>query len=267
VEAMIWKRHATVSTSIVKRRYMHEQWRRMVAFEGQACRRFDHVVAVSPQDADIMRRDYGVSEVSDVPTGVDIDYFTPTGRTPRNPFEIVFTGSMDWMPNDDAMTWFIADILPRVHAELPQATVTIVGRTPGERLVSLAAAARNVTVTGRVPDVRLYLERASVFVVPMRIGGGTRLKIFEAMAMGLPVVSTAVGAEGLPVVDGVDAVIRDDPSSFAAAIVTMLGHGPDRDRIGLTGQQVVRERYGWEGVADAFMDACEKVASREFSPR
>ena len=267
VEAMIWERHAAVATSAVKQRYMSEQWRRMFEFEKRMCHRFDHVVAVSPQDADVMRTRYGISSVSDVPTGVDIDYFTPTGEVRPDPYELVFTGSMDWMPNDDAMTWFLSDILPLVRRDVPQAKVTIVGRAPGARLTAAASGMDNVTVTGRVPDVRPYLERASVFLVPMRIGGGTRLKIFEAMAMGLPVVSTAIGAEGLPVTDGVDAVLRDERTGFAAAIVELLNSPEKRARIGQTGQQVVRDRFGWQGVADAFMSACESVVSPELSTR
>jgi glycosyltransferase involved in cell wall biosynthesis len=114
-------------------------------------------------------------------------------------------------------------------------------------------------VTGRVPDVRPYLERGSAFIVPMRVGGGTRLKIYEAMSMGLPVISTAIGAEGLPVTDGETAVLRDDARSFADATVRMLEDDPERRRIAEAGQRLVRERFGWGGVADAFMETCASV--------
>ena len=258
VEAMIWERHAAVATSMLKRRYMSEQWRRMERFERNECRRFDHVVAVSPQDAAIMRERYGITRVSDVPTGVDIEYFTPSGTIQRRAHEIVFTGSMDWMPNDDAMTWFANDILPLVRSKLPDVHTTVVGRSPSARLKALATE-RGIEITGRVPDVRPYLERAGVFIVPMRVGGGTRLKIFEAMSMGLPVVSTSIGAEGLPVDNDETAVLRDDPESFANAIVSLLQQEEERRRIGEAGQRVVRERFGWAGVADAFMEACATV--------
>ncbi len=266
VEAMIWERHAAVARSTVRKQYMKEQWRRMVRFERDECHRFDHVVAVSPQDADVMRAQYGVDNVSHVPTGVDIEYFTPTGREDRHPRELVFTGSMDWMPNDDAMIWFAEDILPLVRSSVPDLRVTIVGRSPSQRLTNLAGAT-GMEVTGRVPDVRPYLERASAFIVPMRVGGGTRLKIYEAMAMGLPVVSTSIGAEGLPVSDGVTALLRDSPRAFADALVSVLQDDALRSRIGTDGQQLVREKYGWAGVADAFMRSCTSVtnASPSFS--
>ena len=195
VEAMIWERHAEVSTSALRRAYMTEQFRRMARFEKDACRSFDHVIAVSEEDAEVMRDRYAAPSVSSVPTGVDVEYFTPADRTIRNPNELVFTGSMDWMPNDDAMIWFLHEILPKVREKMPEVVVTVVGREPSERLRLQASRIGGVEVTGRVPDVRPYLERAAAFIVPMRVGGGTRLKIFEAMSMGLPVISTAIGAE------------------------------------------------------------------------
>ena len=257
VEAMIWARHAAVATG-VKQKYMAEQWRRMERFERDECRRFDHVIAVSPQDTAIMRERYGVSRISDVPTGVDIEYFTSDGATVRRARELVFTGSMDWMPNDDAMLWFATDVLPLIRAKLPDVHTTVVGRTPSQKLQSLAAGT-GMEVTGRVPDVRPYLERASAFIVPMRVGGGTRLKIYEAMSMGLPVISTTIGAEGLPVVDGETAVLRDDPRAFADAVVRLLEANDERRRIADAGQRLVRARFGWAGVADAFMETCASV--------
>ena len=262
VEAMIWERHAAVSKSFVRRSYMREQWRRMVAFEKAACHRFDHVIAVSPQDADVMRAQYGAPRVSDVPTGVDTEFFTPAAVESRRLLELVFTGSMDWMPNDDAMLWFLDEILPLVRAEIPEVTVTIVGRSPSTQLQEQARSTTGVEVTGRVPDVRPYLDRASVFLVPIRIGGGTRLKIFEAMAMGLPVLSTTVGAEGLPLSDGNDVLLRDTASAYAAELVSLLRDDVRRRAIAEAGQRLVRERYGWAGVAQAFMAQCAQVVAR-----
>jgi len=259
VEAMIWERHAAVASGI-KRHYMGEQWRRMERFERKECLRFDHVIAVSPQDTAVMRERYGVSRVSDVPTGVDIEYFTASGAAERRPHELVFTGSMDWMPNDDAMIWFATDVLPLIRAKIPDVHTTVVGRTPSARLQALAtSSAGGIEVTGRVPDVRPFLERSSAFIVPMRVGGGTRLKIYEAMSMGLPVISTTIGAEGLPVTDNETAVLRDDPRSFADAVIRLLETENERRRIAEAGQRLVRARFGWSGVADAFMETCASV--------
>jgi glycosyltransferase involved in cell wall biosynthesis len=262
VEAMIWERHASVSTSIVRKAYMSEQFRRMAKFEGDACTRFDHVIAVSEEDAEIMRQRYAATSVSSVPTGVDVEYFTSSGHASRNPNELVFTGSMDWMPNDDAMGWFLQDILPKIRAKLPNVVVTVVGREPSERLRSHAERIGGVEVTGRVPDVRPYLERASAFIVPMRVGGGTRLKIFEAMAMGLPVVSTAIGAEGLPLENNKAILLRDQPDAFADVIVEILATDA-ASAVGRTGQRLVRDSFGWQGVAAQFMAQCEAAVARK----
>jgi sugar transferase (PEP-CTERM/EpsH1 system associated) len=256
VEAVIWERHAQVAGNPLARWYMREQWRRMRRFEQAECRRFDHVVAVSPQDAEAFRRDYGVASVSDVPTGVDTEYFRPSGAEARQPRDLVFTGSMDWMPNEDAILWFAEAILPLVRARVPDVTLTVVGRNATARLRALGESDPAIRVTGSVPDVRPYIERAALFVVPIRVGGGTRLKIFEAMAMERAVVSTRVGAEGLPVRDGVDGVLRDDPAAFADAVVELL-HDPARAAaIGRAAAAMVRASYGWEGVAAQFAAAC-----------
>jgi sugar transferase (PEP-CTERM/EpsH1 system associated) len=256
VEAAIWERHAQVATQPVKRRYMREQWRRMLRHERAECRRFDRVIAVSPQDAEVFRRDFGVAGAAHVPTGVDVDFFRPTGQVARQPRELVFTGSMDWMPNEDAIRWFEREILPLVRRAVPDVKLTVVGRNPPASIRALGEGDPAIEVTGSVPDVRPYMERAGVFIVPIRVGGGTRLKIFEAMAMERPVVSTTVGAEGLPLRDGVDALLADEPAAFAAAVVGLLQDPARGAALAAAGAAVVRAEYGWDGVAARFAALC-----------
>lgn len=262
VEAAIWARHAQVATHPLKRLYFREQWRRMRAFEAAECRRFDHVVAVSPEDEETFRREYGVRNVSNVPTGVDTEYFCPTRECPRTANSLVFTGSMDWLPNEDAIQFFARDVLPLVREQVPDTTLTVVGRNPPAHIRALGDEVPAIRVTGSVIDVRPYLNEASVFVVPLRIGGGTRLKIYEAMAMQLPVVSTTIGAEGLPLRSGVDAVIADEPSDLADAIVTLLRDPALAARIGQTAGERVRREFSWQRVAAAFSEICEGVATQ-----
>lgn len=266
VEAAIWERHAAVAAHPVKKAYMREQWRRMRRWESRECRRFDHVIAVSDADRDTFRETMGVVEVSSVPTGVDINYFAPTGAA-RSPHEIVFTGSMDWLPNEDGLEWFCGEILPLVRERVPGATLSVVGRTPSARVKSLAARHAGVTVTGTVPDVRPYLERAGVLVVPLRIGGGTRLKIYEGMSMGRPTVSTTIGAEGLPVRDGEEILIGDTPASFAAAVATCLADPSVGDALGARAAARVRRDFSWDGVARQFAATCAAVVERVSSRR
>lgn len=262
VEAAIWARHAQVASHPLKKMYFGEQWRRMRSFEGAECRRFDHVVAVSLEDEETFRRDYGVQQVSNVPTGVDTDYFRRSRTREPRPNSLVFTGSMDWLPNEDAITFFAREVLPLVRAQVPDVTVTVVGRNPPAHIRALAAETPGIRVTGSVPDVRPYLEEASAFIVPIRIGGGTRLKIYEAMAMELPVVSTTIGAEGLPLRPGVDAMIADEPAAFASAVVSVLRDPAQASFIGRNAAERVRREFSWQRVAAAFGEICEAVTSQ-----
>ena len=252
VEAAIWKRHAEVRENPLAKAYFREQWRRMERFERQECRRFDRVVAVSRADAESIEREYGIAEVADVPTGVDIDFFRPSGRATREPHNLVFTGSMDWLPNEDGITWFVDYVLPRIHERLPSVTLTIVGRNPPPRIQQLANQDGRLRVTGSVPDVRPYIERAAVFVVPLRVGGGTRLKIYEALAMERPLVSTTIGAEGLPLDPGKHLLIADDATSFAQAVLDLMDDPAAADRMGRISAEYIRDHFGWDAAAEAF---------------
>ena len=252
VEAAIWRRHVDVRKNPLAKAYFREQWRRMERFERQECRRFDRVVAVSRTDALAIEREYGVGPVADVPTGVDIEYFRPTAGAIREPHNLVFTGSMDWLPNEDGITWFVDDVLPLVHERIPDVTLTVVGRNPPPRIQQLATHDRRLRVTGSVPDVRPYMDSASVFVVPLRVGGGTRLKIYEALAMEHPLVSTTIGAEGLPLEDGKHMLIADDAARFAQAVLSLLEDPARATAMGRAGAAYVRENFGWDAAAEAF---------------
>ena len=257
VEAMIWKRHFEVQRNLAKKTYLRDQWRKMVRFEKEMCRRFDAVIAVSAEDRDQMRDEYGVKAVYEVPTGVDTDFFTPSGQEKVDPRNVVFTGSMDWLPNEDAIRYYTEQIMPIVRRSIPDATLTVVGRNPYPSLLELSRRDPSIIVTGRVDDVRPYMERAAAYVVPLRIGGGTRLKIYEAMAMEKPIVSTTIGAEGLPVSDGRELRIADTPETFAASVVELLTNREAARKLGQQAGRVVRERFGWNGVAKRFAEICE----------
>jgi len=259
VEAEIWRRHFENAENALKRAYFKVQYDRVRVFEREACKRFDRVVAVSKEDAETMERNYGVQNVSDVATGVDTEFFAPSPSAAKDPFNIVFTGSMDWLPNDDAIKWFTAEILPLIRARVPQVTLTVVGRNPSPSLLGLSGWDDAITVTGRVDDVRPYMEKASVYIVPIRIGGGTRLKIFEAMAMEIPVVSTAIGAEGLPVKDAVEIPLRDRPTEFADAVVQLLQQKQIARELTENAARKVRNENGWEAVAREFARHCEQA--------
>ena len=256
VEAMIWKRHYEVQANPAKKIYLSGQWRKAHAYERAACRRFDHVVAVSEKDRETMERAYGLRSVSDVPTGVDTEYFRPRGTERREPHNLVFTGSMDWLPNEDSIQFFTKEIMPRIRERVPDATLTIVGRNPYASLVELSKRDPSIIVTGRVKDVRPYMERAAAYIVPLRIGGGTRLKIYEAMAMEKSIISTTIGAEGLPVTNGRELLLADTAETFADAVVGVLRDEAKARELGERAASAVREKFSWDKVSKAFAEAC-----------
>ena len=267
VEAMIWKRHYEVQTNPVKKAYLYTQWLKMRAFERKMCRRFDSVVAVSSDDREQMRNEYGVESVFEVPTGVDTDFYRPSGNEKPSRHNIVFTGSMDWLPNEDAIAYFTERILPRIKQAVPDVTLTVVGRNPYPSLRELSQRDSSIEVTGRVDDVRPYIERAAAYIVPLRIGGGTRLKIYEAMAMEKAIISTTIGAEGLPLQDGKELLLADTEESFANAVIRVLTDKVLAGELGHRAAATVRAKFGWEKVAEQFASICEETVVRSHTPR
>lgn len=263
VEAMIWKRHYEVQANSVKKAYLFWQWQKMRTFEAKTCPGFDSVVAVSREDRELMQQEYDLKAIYEVPTGVDTDYFRPSGKVEQIANNLVFTGSMDWLPNEDAIRFFTEQIMPRIKEAIPSVTLTVVGRDPYPALRELSRRDPSVVVTGRVEDVRPYMERAAAYIVPLRIGGGTRLKIFEAMAMEKPIVSTTIGAEGLPVRDGVELLLADTPDAFAQAVVGLLSKEAWVTELGERAATVVREKFGWGKVAETFAVACQRALNRQ----
>jgi len=262
VESEIWRRHAETKSDAIGRLLYGAQYRRMLRYERRMLARFDGILAVSDADRDTFARLYpgAIAQPAHVvPTGVDTEYFAPSAGS-QQPARLIFTGSMDWLPNEDAMIYFCRDVLPAIRAEVPDVALTIVGRTPTPAVKKLAEE-RGVTVTGRVDDVRPFMRDASVYIVPLRIGGGTRLKIFEAMAMGKAVVSTTIGAEGLPVTDGEHVLLADDPATFARAVVHLIRDTGHRTRIEAAARALVLARYDWSAVAGELEDALIRFAS------
>ena len=262
VEAMIWKRHYEVQLNPLKKAYLFQQWRKMKTLEQKMCQRFDAVIAVSSEDREQIRNDYAVEAVYDVPTGVDTEFFRPSGKETLEPHNLVFTGSMDWLPNEDAISYFTDQIMPRIKQSIPHVTLTVVGRNPYPSLLELAKRDASVIVTGRVDDVRPYMERAAAYIVPLRIGGGTRLKIYEAMAMEKAIVSTSIGAEGLPLNDGVDVLLADTAELFADSVVKVLNDAELAKGISERAAAKVRKEFGWNKVAERFGQLCEDTLAR-----
>ncbi len=248
VEADLWKQQFAAANHPVKRFLYWKEWRALGEAEREYARQADFVITVSEQNRDYFSRYAHPERVSTIATGVDIEAFRPSDAPVAN--SMVFTGSMDWMPNQDGILYFAAEILPHIRLEIPDADLWIVGRYPGREIQALAS--HRVHVTGRVEDIRPYLRESPVYIVPLRHGSGTRLKIFEAMAMGKAVVSTTLGAEGLPVTHGKNILIADHPREFAGAVVRVLRDPELAAGLGGAARALVEQHFTWRTAASQF---------------
>jgi sugar transferase (PEP-CTERM/EpsH1 system associated) len=251
VEAAIWRRHYEVATNPIWKAISWREWRKTEAAERRYLRLADRVLAVSESDRDAFASFVEPGKLAVIPTGVDVDYFQPTD-VEETANSLVFTGSMDWLPNEDAILYFVDAILPVIKKQCPEISLEVVGRSPSRKLQALAARESSLRLTGWVEDIRPFVARGSVCIVPLRIGGGTRLKIFEAMAMSKAVVSTSVGAEGLPVQSGANIIVADTPGDFAQCVLSLLRDPSQRRRLGTSARALVQEKYGWPKVAESF---------------
>jgi glycosyltransferase involved in cell wall biosynthesis len=258
VDTEIWKRYLSIERNPVRASYISRQLRKLVAFEGQALRLAGLVVAVSSRDAELIRSWFGCEGVQVVCNGVDLDYFRRVSGSERDG-KLLYVGSMDTIANADAARWVVSEVLPLVARRHPQVSLEIVGRNPTVAVRRLTRQGP-VRVTGSVADVRPYYGATQVVVVPLRIGGGTRLKILEAWAMGKAVVSTSLGCEGLGACHGRNLLIADDASTFAEAIVKLLEDPVARRALGEAGRQTVAAHYDWDVIAPRLAEAWEEVA-------
>lgn len=256
VESEIWRRHSTTETNALKRKMYAVEFRKMLRYERNAVRKFQHVIAVSEHDRSLMEVWVEGARITVVPTGVDLEQYRPDFAREAAAPNVVFVGAMDWEPNADAMEYFCDQIWPGVLLEVPGAKLRIVGRNPGTRTLELASP--SVEVTGRVQSVAEYLRDATVVVVPLRIAGGTRLKIYEAMAAGRAVVSTSIGAEGLDVHHGRDIVLADSPRRFSEAVIALLRDDNLRHKYERAAADLAAQ-FDWSVIGRKFAKVLEMV--------
>jgi glycosyltransferase involved in cell wall biosynthesis len=258
VESVLWRRQAATERHPVKRALFQLEAVKMDRYERAALRRFDHVIAVSEHDRARMAAMIPPEHISVVPTGVDSGAFRPALRN-VNPAPIVlFVGSMDWEANIDGVQYFVETMWPAIRAAVPDARFQVVGRNPAGSITRLASD--SVEIVGTVQSVVEYLHRAAAVVVPLRIGGGTRLKIYEAMAAGKAVISTTVGAEGLDYHDGRDILIADTPQLFAERVIDVL-RDPQHRRSLEDAALALASQYDWSSIARQFETILERAVA------
>jgi polysaccharide biosynthesis protein PslH len=261
VESEIWRRHAATADNPVKKMMYGMEFRKMLRYERAAVCKFQHVIAVSENDRALMTKWVDPDRVTVVPTGVDLAQYRPAASESNASAPLItFVGAMDWEPNVDGVEYFCGEVWPLIKAELPQARFRIVGRNPDRRVQKWASD--SIEVTGRVPSVVEHLQESAAVIVPLRIGGGTRLKIYEAMATAKAVVSTTVGAEGLDVHHGRDIMLADDPRSFAQAVIMLLRDPELRRRYEKAAAQTAAY-YDWPAIGERFGEVLQSVAEKK----
>jgi glycosyltransferase involved in cell wall biosynthesis len=266
VESLIWQRYAEVEANPLKRWFCRTQWKKYERYERRAFATATRVVAVSEEDAALVRGRFGVETVDVVDNGIDTSYFENVRACPE-PGRVLFLGSLEWRPNPDAVRLLLDRILPVVRAAEPSARLSIVGRRPPAWLVQRVRSEPVADLQADVADVRPYLARAAVLAVPLRIGGGSRLKILEALGCGVPVVSTRVGAEGLALRDGEHLTVVEGANDMAAALVRCLRNPAAAQAQAERGRRVVLARYDWGPLADRLEQSWEKCLLPAGAPR
>jgi glycosyltransferase involved in cell wall biosynthesis len=251
-QSALLARRANLESSAPRRAYFRLQSRLMKIEEALWCPQVALNVAVSKVDASKLGEITPTSRFLVVPNGVDTDYFHPTVGAER--IGIVSVGGTTWYPNKDSLDYFVAEILPRLRAKGMAEPVTWVGRA-SEDEIDYYRREHGITMTGYVEDVRPYVQSAACYVVPIRMGGGTRVKILDAWAMGVPIVSTAIGCEGLAAVDGQNILVRDDPELFADSVLGLLANGELGTRLGTAGRATAELHYSWDALEPILREA------------
>jgi glycosyltransferase involved in cell wall biosynthesis len=252
VEYDNFRRMSKLNWSPFYKRFYQREHELSYQEEIAAFQRHDAILVTSERDGRIIQKDVPNIPQFVIPNGVDTDYFEKNGRL-EDPYTMVFTGAMRYVPNYDGMIFFLDKIFPRIKARVPQARIYIVGNNPPPVLKKYES--RDVIITGFVDDVRPYIDRASVYVVPLNMGSGTRLKVVEALSMRKPVISTSIGCEGIDVRNGKHLIIEDDPDAFANAVIRLFHDQDLRHHLVDNGYQLVHEKYDWRVIGRSIDDA------------
>jgi glycosyltransferase involved in cell wall biosynthesis len=256
VEQTLLERRIEVESSAFARWFLRTQLPRLRAFERGACERADAVLACSRADAEQLLGLAPGTPVHVVPNGVDLEFNRPGANEP-DASHLVFVGQMSWFPNRDGMEWLLSEVLPRVLSARPDVRLTVVGKSDGLKVPPSMAA--NVRLAGFVDDVRPYIQAAGVYIVPLRTGSGTRLKILEAMALGKAIVTTRAGAEGISLGPGVDALFADEAGAFAETILKLISNPAEIRRLGCNARSIAEREYGWDAIGAALLSHYEAL--------
>lgn len=266
IEYKVWERQARHANNFAEHAYVSIVAPRIKAYEAKVAPQFDRCITVSEADANYLRSVAPSAKIEMIPSGVDTEYFVADTSAPQEPYSMVLTGAFDWKPKQHNLKVFLTKFYPVIKAKLPNATLKVVGKGVPDELRALADKLQGVTITGSVPDVRPYLQKAVLALNYMENGGGIALKVLEAMAMRKPVLSNALGCEGIRVQHGENVFLADTVESFTDAAVLLLQNAGVREKIAQGGYRLVQESYAWERLASQFQECYASVLSERRRP-
>jgi len=253
IESQLMERRAKAEAGVPARVYLRRETLKLRAYENEVAGRFDVNVFVSQGDEGTLTSRVHGLQTAIVPNGVDVEYFTPN-QGKQQP-ALIYTGGMNMFANRDAVMYFLSEIWPLVREQVPDVRFFAVGQDPPKELLDLAARDPQVVVTGYVTDIRPFVHDVSVYVVPLRVGGGTKLKVLDAMAMGKAMVTTSIGCEGIEVRSGEHLLVADSPVQFADETVTLLRDPSRRSTLGHNARELVERRYSWRMIGGQLLEA------------
>ncbi len=244
IESTLMLRRAKSEKNLLIKLYLLMQGKKLRLFEKRIAKKFSVNITVSDQDKSDLQNYCRSALISVVTNGTDINYFTPASSMQK--YSLIYVGGMTWYPNRDAMTYFCREIYPLIRKQMPETEMNIIGNSPPKEVLLAASKDPSIKPLGYVEDIRAFLAQAAVYVVPIRVGGGTRLKILDAMAAGKAIVSTTVGCEGIAVTPGENILIADNPQNFSDQVVMLLKNKEMRDKLSANAREFVAEHYSWE---------------------
>jgi sugar transferase (PEP-CTERM/EpsH1 system associated) len=259
IESHMMLRRAQKEKNCLKKMYFYQEAKKIERYEKKVCKLFQSNLVVSDEDKSILKRIAPAAIIDIVPNGVDTSYFVPSAEMPDNE-TLIFAGAMNWYPNKDAMLFFADEIWPLLKAKRPTIKMIVVGQSPPARLLALNKHDPNFIVTGYVDDVRSYFKQASIYICPMRDGGGTRLKILDSLASGIPTVATSMAVEGIKITPGENVIIANKPEEFSNEILSLIDNPGKRKWLSTEGRHLVDTLYDWYNIGSHLNDVYKRLA-------
>lgn len=261
IESQLLFRRSKAEKNILAKLYLFIQAVKLKRFEFRACKDIEYHTTVSANDMNTLKAINPNVKVEVVSNGVDVDYFRPDNIKVEDN-SLIFIGGMSWLPNYDAMIYFKDQIWPLLKKEIPDIKITIIGKNPAKDLIDFSHSDKMFQVTGFVDDIRTHMSKAAVYIVPIRIGGGTRLKILDAMSSGKAIVSMSIGCEGIDIKDRFDIYIADKPEDFANDVIELLRDKNKRELLGKNARETATNKYSWGKISPILESVYQKTVVR-----